>query len=546
MSMETFVVGHRNPDTDSICSALAYAYLKSKLTKSTYIPKRSGDINPETKFVLNYFNMKEPELINDVKTQVKDIEIKTLAPADPSISLKKAWELMRDNGIATLPVSFDGNKLGGIITVGDITSSYMDMYDSRELTKANTPYRNILEVIEGSMIVGDENANVQNGNILIGAMNPDVMENYITPGDVVILGNRYESQLCAIEMGAQCIIVTGGLPVSMSIKKLAELNKCTIISSPFDTYAATKLINQSIPIGYLMKSDDLAVFSMDDTIDEIRDVMIKKRYRNFPVIDSNNNVIGVISRSSLINMKRKRVILVDHNERTQSVEGLDEAEVIEIIDHHRIGDIQTVSPVYFRNQPLGSTATIVTTIFLENKADIPSNIAGILCAAVLSDTLMFKSPTCTNYDIDIAKQLADIAGLDIYDFSSKMFKAGSSLKNKTEREIFYQDFKQFNIGDLILGIGQINSMDADELDELKIRIIPFMNSIYNEKHFDMILFMLTNIADESTELLFVGNCREVVSNAFNVEMGDNSIRLPGVVSRKKQVVPPLLNAINKN
>ena len=421
----------------------------------------------------------------------------------------------------------------------------MDMYDSMVLSRAKTTYKNILEVLDGIMITDEVDKYIQTGNVLIGAMNPDVMESYISKGDIVILGNRYESQLCAIEMGAQCLIVTGGLPVSSSIRKLAELNKCTIISTDYDTYTAARAINQSIPIGYFMKAEELTVFSLDDTIEEIRDIMVNKRFRNFPVVDENNAFIGLISRASLINMRRKNVILVDHNERLQSVEGLEEALVLEIIDHHRIGDIQTVSPVYFRNQPLGSTSTIVASIYKENGIVIPENIAGILCAAILSDTLMFKSPTCTSYDIEVARNLADLAQINIEEFSAKMFRAGASLDTKTDQEIFYQDFKQFNAGKLALGVGQINSIDSEILDKIKERIIPFMKKVYKERPYDMILFMLTNIMEESTELVFIGSNKEIINTAFNVEVKNNCVKLPGVVSRKKQVIPPLLNAINK-
>lgn len=545
MSNEIFVIGHKNPDTDSICSAIAYAYLKGKISDNIYIPKRAGDLNPETKFVLEYFNISSPEYIADVKTQVRDVEIKPIEASSPDISLKKAWQIMKSLGIATLPVSKDGQGLSGIITVGDITQSYMDMYDSMVLSRAKTTYKNVLEVLDGVMITDEVDKYIQAGNVLIGAMNPDVMESYISKGDIVILGNRYESQLCAIEMGAQCLIVTGGLPVSTSIRKLAELNKCTIISTDYDTYTAARAINQSIPIGYFMKAEELTVFSLDDTIEEIRDIMVNKRFRNFPIVDENNTFVGLISRASLINMTRKNVILVDHNERLQSVEGLEEALVLEIIDHHRIGDIQTVSPVYFRNQPLGSTSTIVASIYKENGVVIPENIAGILCAAIISDTLMFKSPTCTSYDIEIAKNLAELAQINIEEFSARMFRAGASLDTKTDQEIFYQDFKQFNAGKLALGVGQINSIDNEILEKIKERMIPFMKKVYKERPYDMILFMLTNIMEESTELIFIGSNKEIINTAFNIEVKDNCVRLPGVVSRKKQVIPPILNAINK-
>ena len=541
-----YIIGHKNPDTDSICSTIAYAYLKNAIDKENqYIPIRIGTVSSETDYVLRHFEVEQPTLIVDVKTQINDINIKNIATVQPSISMKRAWENMKDGNITTLPVSEDGNKLDGIITVGDIAQSYMDIYDSSILSSAKTPYRNMLEVLDGDMIVGDIEDSISNGAILIGAMNPEVMEAYINPKDIVILGNRYETQLCSIEMGAQCLIITGGLPVASSIKKMAQANDCAIIVSPHDTFMVARLINQSIPISYFMKKTNLTVFNYDDYIDEIREIMVKKRYRNFPVVDSENNFKGMISRASLINLRRKQVILVDHNERSQAVEGLEEAEILEIIDHHRIGDIETGGPVYFRNQPLGCTATILYNIFKENRIEIPSHIAGLLCAAILSDTLMFKSPTCTPIDKAAAEELAQTAQIEMIEFAKNMFRAGSNLANKREKEIFYQDFKQFKVGNLSLGVGQINSMDRRELDEIKLRMLQYMNKVNREKKLDLVLFMLTDIAHESTELLFVGSHKELIARAFDGASDENSIELPGVVSRKKQVIPPLIKSYDK-
>lgn len=541
-----FIIGHKNPDTDSICSSIAYAHLKNIIDKENlYIPKRIGVVSSETDFVLNFFKVEQPEFIADVKTQVADINIKSFPTVKPGISMKRAWETMKDFNITTLAVSEDGLKLEGMITVGDIAQSYMDIHDSNILAKSVTPYKNIIEVLEGELLVGNAEDCVNNGQILIGAMNPEVMEHYINPQDIVILGNRYETQLCAIEMGAQCLIVTGGIPVASSIKKMAESNNCSIIISQNDTYMVARLINQSTPISYFMKKSDLTVFNIDDYIDEIREIMVKKRYRNFPIVNNENIIQGMISRASLINLKRKQVILVDHNERAQAVEGLEEADILEIVDHHRIGDIETSGPVFFRNQPLGCTATIITNIYKENGIVIPQKIAGILCASILSDTLMFKSPTCTPMDKATAEELAIVAKIDMYDFSMGMFRAGSNLSNKSESEIFYQDFKQFKVGNLSLGVGQINSMDRRELDEIKERMLHYMKKVNKDKKLDLVLFMLTDIANESTQLLFIGNHTELVARAFDGIMEGNSVELPGIVSRKKQVIPPLVNSYEK-
>ncbi|HWQ29389.1 MAG TPA: putative manganese-dependent inorganic diphosphatase [Negativicutes bacterium] len=543
VNREISVIGHKNPDTDSICSSIAYANLKNILTgSSAYHPGRIGEINSETLFVLNYFKVEEPVYMSDVKTQVKDISIRRVPLVDPEMSLKKAWETMKSSGITTLGISKDGSTLDGIIAVDDIAHSFMDIYDNDVLSKARTPYRNMVEVLEGEIVVGDIEDSIYNGNVLIGAMNPEVMEGYIHKKDIVITGNRYESQLCAIENGAQCIVVTGGLPVAGSIKKIAQANQCAIVISAHDTYTVARLINQSIPIRQFMISEDLVTFNINDYVDDVKEVMVKKKFRNFPVVDDDNNMIGMISRTSLINLQRKQVVLVDHNEMSQAVTGLEEAEILEIIDHHRIGDIETTGAIYFRNQPLGCTATIIRNIYKENNIVISRQIAGILCAAILSDTLAFKSPTCTVMDREAAEELAAIAGLDKEEFAIAMFRAGSNMLEKSAEELFYQDFKQFKMGELELGVGQINSMDSDELTQVRDRILEYMQKVYTDKNLDMVLFMLTDIYNERTELLYVGNNTELISKAFDGKKGKYSIMLPGVLSRKKQVIPPLLNA----
>jgi len=546
VNKEIFVIGHKNPDTDSICSSIAYANLKNIITGSNvYIPKRIGDINSETHFILNYFKVGEPMLTDDVRTQVKDININKVTLVKPEISLKKAWEIMKNYNITTLPISHNSSTLDGIIAVDDIAHSFMDIYDNDILSQARTPYRNIIEVLEGEILVGDIEDSVCNGHVLIGAMNPELMESYIHPKDIVIVGNRYETQLCAIEAGAQCIVVTGGIPVAGSIRKLAEAMNCAIVISHHDTYTVARLINQSIPIRQFMKSEELITFNLNDYVDDIREVMVKKRFRNFPVVDDENNMIGLLSRASLINSQRKQVILVDHNERSQAVEGLLEAEILEIIDHHRIGDIETIGPVYFRNQPLGCTATIIRNMYSENNIEISRRIAGLLCSAILSDTLAFKSPTCTAMDREAAESLAGVAGLDMEEFAIAMFRAGSNLLDKSAEELFYQDFKQFKMGDVELGVGQVNSLDSNELLEVKDRVLEYMNKVHKDKDLDMVLFMLTDISNERTELLFEGSNTDMIAKAFGEKHGKNSIMLPGVMSRKKQVIPPLLNAASQ-
>ena len=551
LNRKTMVIGHRNPDTDSICSAICYANLKQAVTGEEYMPARAGHVNGETQFVLDYFGAEEPQLVEDVRTQVRDIEIRKTKGVADNISLKRAWNIMQENNVVTIPSVREDGTLEGLITVGDITKTYMNIYDSSILSKANTQYSNIIETLEAELIIGTAEAYFDQGKVLIAAAYPDLMEFYIEPHDLVILGNRYESQLCAIEMGADCIIVCEGAAVSMTIKKIAQERGCTIIATTYDTYTAARLINQSMPISYFMTREHLITFNSDDYIDEIREVMASKRHRDFPILDKDGYYLGMISRRNLLGAKGKQVILVDHNEKNQAVAGIENAEILEIIDHHRLGTIQTMSPVFFRNQPLGCTATIIYQMYQEAGIKVEPKIAGLLCSAIVSDTLLFRSPTCTPVDEMAARALADIAGIDIEKYAMEMFSAGSNLKDKSDEEIFYQDFKRFTSGKVTIGVGQITSLNGGELDKLKGRMEAFMEKALENNGLDMIFFMLTNILTETTELICEGQgALQLAGKAFHQDielleeegLKEPVLRLPGVVSRKKQLIPELMLA----
>ena len=545
LTKPVYIIGHKNPDTDSICSALAYAYLKNQIYGGGYIAARAGQLNQETQYVLNFFQAEAPVYVADVMTQVKDIEIRKTEGVRGNLSLKQAWNLMRQLGVVTLPITNE-RKIEGLITIGDIATAYMDVYDSKILSTANTQYRNIVETLEGCLLIGSEDDYYNRGKVLIAAANPDLMEDYIEEGDLVILGNRYESQLCAIEMRAGCIIVCEGAKVSITIRKLAEEHSCVVISTPYDTFTAARLINQSMPIQYFMKSENLTIFNVSEKTEDIKEIMGQKRYRDFPIIDKNENYVGMISRRNLLNLKRKQLILVDHNEGSQAVDGIEFAEILEIIDHHRIGSLETMSPVFFRNQPLGCTATIMYQMYQEQNVEIPKKIAGLLCSAIISDTLMFRSPTCTAVDKAAAEALAEIAGIEIEELAVDMFSAGSNLGSRTAKEIFYQDFKRFSVNGVEFAVGQINSMNAIELGEIREKLMPYLEVAYKEVGLNMIFFMLTNIVRETTELLCYGsNSDSLVREAFQLPEDSDSYELKGLVSRKKQLIPALVSVIQQ-
>ena len=542
------VIGHKNPDTDSICSAVAYSYLKSKISDNLYIPCRAGNVNPETEFALNYFKIKAPVFTDDVRVRVKDTEIDKIRGVGEFTSMKKAYEYMHACKAVSLAV-LDGKKLKGIITMGDITSSYMEIYDSNVIADAKTPYKNITETINGVMVVGDENRSVENGKVVIAASGTDIMRHYIQKGDIVIMGDRYEAQIGAIELGASCIIISSGAKVSGLIKKLAEENGCRVIESPYDSYTLARLMNQSMPVGRFMTKGNIDYFTTNDFLDDVKETMREKRFRNFPVVDENGDYVGMISRHNLLNSRKNKLILVDHNEKTQAVRGLEQAEILEIIDHHRIGNIETAAPAFFRNQPVGCTATIIYSMYMENAVEIPADIAGIMLSAILSDTLAFRSPTCTNVDKNVAENLAKIAGItDIDRYATEMFTAGSNLRNKTAEEIFFADFKKFAGGNLTFGVGQISAMSREELNKAKDKVSGEMEKYLTEQKCDMLFFMLTNIMEESSGVICRGTgAQKAIEKGFGKDVTyENGVyrrNLPGVVSRKKQMIPNLMNAL---
>lgn len=546
-SKKVWVVGHKNPDTDSICAAISYAYLKNQSgDKKTYVAKRAGAVNEETRYVLERFGVEEPPLVSYAGAQIKDINIRKTAGVSNQISLKRAWELMKKLEVVTLPVTNQFGKLEGVIVTKDIATSYMDVLDNCVLSKARTQYKTIAETIDGEVYAGNEHAHFVRGKVVIATSNPEYMADYIEDDDLVILGDREEAQMQAIRSNASCIIIGGGLEVAEEVKKLAEKRDCVIITTPFDTFSVARLINQSMPIKQYMTRRELVTFDIDDYVDDVKDVMSRVRHRDFPVLGSNGNYVGMISRRNLMNMQKKQIILVDHNEKSQAVDGIGEAEILEIIDHHRLGSLGTVSPVYFRNQPLGCTSTIIYQMYQEQRVEIPKEIAGLLLSAIISDTLMFRSPTCTPFDKGVAKRLAEIADVDIEDHAKKMFRAGSDFKNKTTEEIFYQDFKIFHTEDCDFGVAQISAMSGEELEQIGEQLRPFLPQVLGEKRLNMVYVMLTDILEESSKIIFAGeDAGKILAHAFKKQEDADGILLDGIISRKKQMIPTLMNEMSE-
>lgn len=549
---KVWVVGHKHPDTDSVCAAIAYADYKNRLEekeppeggKIKYIPKRAGDINAETAYVLDYFHQEAPALVTDAGTQIKDITIRRTEGISSHISMKKAWEMMQILKVVTLPIVDARNKLEGLIVTGDIATSYMDVYDNGILSTARTQYKNIVETLEGRLLTGNEHGYFVKGKVVIGGGTRSALESQVESDDLVIIGDDEDDQWQAVTANCSCLIVTNSYEISAELLATAEQREVVVIGTPYDTFTTARLINQSMPVKFFMTKKDIVHFAMDDYVDDVREVMSKIRHRDFPILDSNQNYVGMISRRNLMSTEKKQIILVDHNERTQALDNIEEAEVLEIIDHHRLGSLETVAPVYFRNQPLGCTSTIIYQMYQEKEIEVMPEIAGLLCAAILSDTLMFRSPTCTPVDKQVALTLAEIAGIDVEQFAQKMFEAGSDFDNKSEEEILNQDFKIFHSGDMTFGVAQISTMSRQELDRVRERIAPKLDDMLGTKKLDMVFVMLTDILKESSILIYGGREAAVlVADAFHCSPEDGGVLLKGMVSRKKQLIPAIMNAL---
>ena len=539
------VIGHTNPDTDSICAAIAYAELKNRTSDLVCEPRRAGKLNAETGYVLQRFGVPVPRMCTDVNPKVRNVDYRRIDGISRDTSMRAAWEIMRDQQIDTLAVVDDTRELEGLITVKGIAMADMDVFDNRVLAKSRTTYRNILSTLNGTMLVGSEDGVCdERARVIIGAASPELLENTIQSGDIVILSNRYESQLCAIEMEASLIIVCQGAKVGKTIVKLAEENGVAIMSVPCDTYAAGKLISQCAPIGYFMDTEDLLKFTLLTTVDDAIGVMAKVRHRYFPILDEEGKYCGMLSRRNILSLQKRRIILVDHNESTQAVEGFEQSEILEIIDHHRIGSLETAGPVYFRNQPVGSTCTIIAQMYQEAAVDIPVPIAGLMLSAILSDTLKFSSPTCTPLDRRVAETLAQIAGVDIDRYAGEMFEAGERLDGKSAEDVFMQDFKIFMCGDARFGVAQGNFLTRSNLDAARKLLEDYLPEALVRQNVEDVYVLLTDIqASESVAICCGTHAARILQDAFDAApAADGTTLLPGVVSRKKQFIPKVMDA----
>ena len=540
------IIGHRNPDTDSVCAAISYSRLKNRIDpEHFYEPCRAGSLNRETEFVLRHFQSPVPQLHTDVSPQIRDVDIRRRPGVDGEMSLRRAWMTMRDEQIDTLCI-VEGGSLKGLITVKDIATANMERLDTRVLADSETGYQNIIETLNAEVLVGSVDGKTVEGHIVIGAGSSEQMEQAISKGDIVILANRAEGQLTAIERDAGCVVICAGSKVSRAICMLAEEKGCIILRTDYNTYEAGQMITQAAPVRHYMRTQNLLTFTLDSSVEDATRVMASVRHRYFPVLDHDGTYLGVISRRNLLNLHKKQLILVDHNEKSQAAEGMEEAEVLEIIDHHRVNSLETDRPVYFRNVPVGCTCTIVYQMYRENGVEIEPSTAGLMLSAILSDTLMFHSPTCTLVDKRAAQDLAELAGVDLEEYADAMFEAGGDVTGKTAEEIFRGDYKVFTSRDVRFGVGQGSYMSDKNRKASQALVGPYLETALNKQGLDYIFYMFTDVRTSATELLMAGEgAEQVAARAFHVEVKDGMALLPGVVSRKKQVIPALMGAIKE-
>ena len=538
-----YVIGHRNPDTDSICSAIAYAALKQAGGENA-IAARAGQVNAETQYALDYFKAEAPMLLSDLYPRVKDIMLECHTVVKETDSLRYLGSVLQKNNLRSVPVTDDDGRMVGIVTVSDLAQRYFEELNMQDLGEAAVSLKAIVDIIDGEVIVeSDENTKVK-GKVHIAAGSKTTIKKWVSEGDVVLVGEgQYASMQECLLHNIACLIVTNEGNIPEIVKQDARRTHSMIVRTPLDTFTAARLINQSIPVGHIMQKK-LTAFQSHQLLSDIRGTIEASKFRNYPVVD-NERLVGIVSRDNLMLPEPERVILVDHNERGQAVEGIEDAKILEIVDHHRLGGMQTGEPIYIREEPVGCTATIIANMYWQKNVEISPQIAGLLLSAIISDTVLFKSPTCTGYDKITSERLAKLADVQIEEYGMALLKAGAGIGDMTPSDIAKNDMKEFQIGDYHILVSQLSVMDVDEVMEMKAELLESMTVLCTTEHFDMCLLMVTDILKESTELLYVGSPKTLIGEAFMKDASGDSIYLPGVMSRKKQITPPLTDAVQR-
>ncbi len=538
-----YVIGHRNPDTDSICSSLAYAALKQALGQDA-VAARTGQVNAETKYALEYFGVEAPMFLSDLYPRVKDVMLDSDTIVRETDTLRELGKIMQEKSLRSVPVTDEEGLLAGIVTVSDLAQRYFEEINMQNLDKAGVYLRAVIASIEGKVLASADEDTLVKGTVRIASSSRHTAAKLVQPGDVVLVGEgRYDSMMEILEHEIACLIMTDEGNVPDDILAKARAKHILLAVTAHDAYTAARLINQCVPVGYIMKKSMIS-FGQQQLLSDIKGTIASTNFRNYPVVE-NGRLIGLVSRDNLMVPEPEQVILVDHNERGQAIEGIENARIVEIIDHHRLGGMQTGEPIYIREEPVGCTATIIANMYWQNNVEITAPIAGLLLSAIISDTVLFKSPTCTAYDMKTAERLAGIAGVKMVQYGMDMLKAGSGIGDMSPIEIVKNDMKEFQFGDYHVLISQISVMGYEEIMALKDQLLESMSAVSEQENFDLMLLMVTNILEESTELLYVGSPKTLIGDAFKKDASGNSIYLPGVMSRKKQIIPPMSEAVRR-
>lgn len=544
MQDQVYITGHRSPDTDSICSAIAYAGLKNRLGRAHAIPARLGDLNRESRFVLDYFNMEAPVYLESIQPLVEDVDFDPSFGISPNTTLYRANDIMQEYLLNSLAVVDSDQEMVGIISMSNLSKTYADVWDDNILNRADTPLSNFVDVLSAEVLYMPDEPRKSTGSIEIYAMDK-LDPQLIHENDITLLGDRYDAQKDVLENKVAIMILTNGTKLSKELRPLAEKNRVTVLSTHLTTFMAARLLPQAVPVSFAMTKDNLVAFHLRDSLDEVKETMAATRYRSFPVLDSNDHVVGSINRYHLINTGKKKVILVDHNEATQSVPDLDRAEILEIIDHHRVANINTDSPIYYRAEPVGCTCTIIAQMYFE-RGIMPSRVqAGLMMSAIISDTLLFRSPTTTDMDRLMVQRLSTICGLDPEEYGMEMLTAGTSLKGKNASDILTEDAKEFDIQGQLFKVAQVMTMDMTSVKEIKQELLDQMNVLMKNQGYETYVLVVTDIFKEDSVIILDGDYCEEIAKEFGESLEDHAFLAKGVLSRKKQVIPVLTQAVSK-
>ena len=527
-----YVTGHRNPDTDSIVAAIAYSALRNACGDREYTAACLGDPSDETKSVLDRFGFQPPKRIYNVFNQIRDLDFARPPVLSTAVTVGRAWDIMQEKNIGTLPVANEDGTLYGVLSRDHVATYHMSLITESYLQEV--PLFNVLSVLEGTILnEAGETTDSISGNVVIALPQSQDTLLWQDPDSIVICGHQPYMIRRALEMNVKCLVLCE-TELTDELRNLPT--RTCIITTPFDAYRASRLIFQSTPIGRICRTDNITTFHMDDRVEYAKEESLKHRESGYPILDENDQIVGMMNRYHLLRPRHKRVVLVDHNETSQSVPGLEEARIVAIIDHHRIADIETTNPIYLRNEPVGSTNTIIADMFRERGLIPTPALAGLMAAAIVSDTVMFKSPTCTDRDVKAAQRMARIANISLDSLGKLIFS--TSISKKSSQEMLTRDYKEFHIAGHPVAVSQVTCMDSAVILERKGELLDLMRKQQQEKKLAMMIFMITDVLLEGSHIIYLGN-DETIQQAFSVMPKDNAAFLPGVMSRKKQIIPML-------